>query len=115
MDIRKAKAQIKTAKYNCEEGWPFPDAEIVLNGYEKAINYMEQIQTKNKRLIEALEKIIMETRIMETRIICNVKSCEHCGKSGICDCACIHLQPCSTEADNVVGCSEFLDKEQAPK
>jgi len=44
-----------------------------------------------------------------TRIICHVESCS-CRTAGMCKATTIHLQPCSPDADNVVGCSEFTEK-----
>jgi hypothetical protein len=54
-----------------------------------------------------------------SRIYCNVESCKHRkvdpqyikGKNGYCTAKTIILQPCSPDADNVVACSEFTEKE----
>jgi len=50
----------------------------------------------------------------KTQIICGVLSCKHltpkghfAGGFGVCGKETIHLQPCSPDADNFVGCSEF--------
>lgn len=43
-DIKTAKAQIASARYNCKVGWPFPDADIVLNGYEQALKRIEKLE-----------------------------------------------------------------------
>ena len=53
MDIKKAEAQIAAARYNCKEGWPFPDAEIILRGYEKAIELIKELESQNSALREA--------------------------------------------------------------
>lgn len=50
MDLEIAKAQIAAARYNCKEGWPFPDAKIVIDGYEEAIKEIEQLRAENKNL-----------------------------------------------------------------
>ena len=45
-----------------------------------------------------------------TRITCHVKLCKF-NLEGLCQHTSIHLCPCSLEADNVVGCSEFQEDE----
>jgi hypothetical protein len=47
---------------------------------------------------------------METRIYCDVKSCKNQSEKGICEAETIHLNACTPDADNVVGCAEFDDK-----
>lgn len=53
--------------------------------------------------------------IMTTRIICHVESCRYRifkgPDKGVCSHGSIHLQPCSCDAPNIVGCSEFLEEE----
>jgi hypothetical protein len=46
---------------------------------------------------------------MPTRIYCDVKSCSKRSEEGICESETIHLNACTPDADNIVGCSEFED------
>lgn len=56
---------------------------------------------------------------MSTKIICHVMSCKHCDDSepyknaGICKCETIRLQGCTPDADNVVACSEYEERDKA--
>ena len=59
---------------------------------------------------------------MDTRIYCHVASCKYSkgtlklygsdaiAAEGLCTAETIHLQPCSCDADNIVGCSEFEEE-----
>jgi hypothetical protein len=54
---------------------------------------------------------------MATQIVCNVRSCRFCSgdntkPKNICLHTSIQLQPCSLDADNVVACSEFTEKQE---
>ena len=48
----------------------------------------------------------------DTLVYCSALNCVN-NKQEFCDSKVIHLQGCSPDADNVFGCSEFV--EQAPK
>ena len=91
MDTKIAEAQIAAAEHNCNEGWPFPDAQIIIDGYKKAIERIKELEDTSFTIVR-----------------CNIKSCRY-SKQGICKHTSIYLQGCSPDADNVVACSEFCE------
>jgi len=40
---KAARKQIAAARHNSKEGWPFPDAEIILSGYEQVCAELDRL------------------------------------------------------------------------
>lgn len=79
------------------------DYESLYATATKALNTQLEISATQTNRIAELEAIVA------TKVICHVESCS-CRAAGVCKATIIRLQPCTPDADNVVGCSEFKEK-----
>lgn len=68
----------------------------------------DKIMELQKRILELESGAEVITKVF-TVVNCDIKSCTHRRKEGMCNQASIELQGCTPEADNVVACSRFLE------